>query len=258
MFQTFTPSKLELTANGEAYTLWGLPVEEDNIAWLLAHEAGEVLAVDAPAAAPVLQHLSSHHLRLTRILLTHRHRDHVAGLDVLCRETGCPEPCFPPDPARLPAFRGQPIRVMDTSGHSPADFSYWLPGLDICFCGDTLFAGGCGRLFAGPPARMWDALRRLRALPDATWMCMGHDYAVDNFRFASRTFPDTPIFQTRLGQALTTRADRRVFAPVRLGDEARGNPMLMADLPDIATALHLDAADPVAVFTQIRENRNLF
>jgi len=257
MYSTFVPIEMKLRYQDETFRLWGLPAGEDNIAWLLSHPSGDTLAVDAPAADPVLALLKRENLRLSRILLTHTHSDHTVGLARLTRETGCPPPAFPPT-GEDALFSGLRIRVLETSGHSPADFSFHLPDLDLCFCGDTLFAGGCGRVFAGPHAKMWDSLLKLRNLPDATRLCMGHDYAIDNFSFARQQFPEMDIFARRLEEARAARERRHIFAPVTLGEEARGNPMLMSDHPDIAAALGLVGTQPAGIFTHLREMRNLF
>ncbi|MCC5845453.1 MAG: hydroxyacylglutathione hydrolase [Verrucomicrobia bacterium] len=246
--------------------LFGIPCLEDNLAWGLADTDGGVLLVDVPEAAPVDRFLRENNLRLERVLITHGHRDHTGGLHALLRSHPADVWAHPrlglKDATAIPAdggvftWKDYEIRVMDTSGHSDCDTSFYLPGPALCFCGDTVFAGGCGRLFAGPPARMWASLLRLRALPDNTLLCVGHDYALENYRFGSRTFPDMPVFRETL-KTVEAEADAgRIFAPVTVGGQSRSNPMLMADHPETAAALGMTGAPPEEIFAEIRSRRS--
>lgn len=240
-----------------AWQLWGLHTREDNYAWVLADPRRRAIAIDAPDPAPVLRLLQTEHLDLHHLLITHAHPDHTEGIPALRAATRCLLHHVPPPGTPLQLL-GLPVRVLDTSGHSDADRSFVFDALALCCCGDTLFAGGCGRIFAGPASRMWQSILQLRALPDDTLLCPGHDYALDNLRFAAQTFPGIPAFRERLLAAETAARSHTLFPPVRLGDETRANPMLMADHPAIARTLGLDTADPAACFARIRELRNLF
>lgn len=248
--------------------LFGIPCLEDNIAWGLADARGDVLLVDVPEAEPVEAFLRARSLRLDTVMITHGHRDHVAGLAELL--VSRPARVFAAPALGLRgasplhagtnslAWNQQSVRVLDTSGHSDCDFSFYFPDAGICFCGDTLFAGGCGRLFAGPPERMWESLCALRALPDNTLLCPGHEYALENYRFASGTFPGVPRFAEALQTARKHNGAHTLFAPVTVGDQSRTNPMLMADHPEIAAALGMRGEPSWAVFAEIRSRRSAF
>lgn len=229
----------------------------DNFGYFLQTAPREVIAVDVPEGRLMLKLLDHKGWTLKSLLLTHTHHDHVVFLEEVLDQTGCD--FYHPEGAQLPV-RGIPLqdgergevsglqfRVIDTSGHSPLDFSYWFPDLDLCFCGDTLFASGCGRMFAGPPERFWNSLQRLRDLPDSTRLCCGHDYFEDNRRFVLQTFPDLP-------ELFPQSREREM--PLLLSEQKKHNPFLRADDPEIASALGMDAADPAAVFKKARELRN--
>lgn len=224
------------------FRLLGFPAGQENIGWLLLSPDRRAVSADAPDAADILAVLADRHLRLEAILLTHRHADHTAGLAELVSATGCP---ILEEPAgQTMTCLEQPLRVLDTSGHSPCDRTWYFPTLAVAFVGDTLFDMGCGRMFAGPPERFWSSLLALRALPDDTRLCCGHDYAEVNRRFVSRWFPDWTLPPARL--------------PLLLGEQIRFNPFLMADHPSIAQALRLDHATPPEVFAALRAHRNHF
>jgi hydroxyacylglutathione hydrolase len=227
----------------------------DNYGYFLQTDPQSVLAVDVPEGHRMLEILAERGWRLEALLLTHTHHDHVVYLQDLLDATGCAF-FYPQAAGGLPtgtalsdgsAFElgGLRVEVLDTSGHSDLDFSYWFPDLNLCFCGDSLFAWGCGRMFAGPPERFWHSLCRLRDLPPETRLCCGHDYAVDNRLFLQKTFP---------GRPLPAESDGEM--PLLLKTQQAENPFLRADDPAIAAALDLKDADPVLVFKSLRELRN--
>jgi hydroxyacylglutathione hydrolase len=246
--------------------LLGIPCLEDNLAWALVDAGGDVLLFDVPEAGPVSRVLDKRGWRLDRVVITHGHHDHVGGIGPLRKEhpaeiwahrrLGLDQSEPVPGDGKSFDWKGLEIRVLDTSGHSDCDTSFVLPSIGVCICGDTLFAGGCGRLFSGPPERMWESLLRLRALPDDTLLCPGHDYALDNYRFAARTFPGIPVFREWLDRVESAASAGEIFAPVRVGDQSRSNPMLMADHPEVAGALGMSGETPWEVFAEIRARRS--
>ncbi|MDF3131111.1 MBL fold metallo-hydrolase [Kiritimatiellaeota bacterium B1221] len=229
----------------------------DNYGYFVQTGPREVLAVDAPEGRVMLEILKHKSWTLKALLLTHTHHDHVVYLEELLQKTGCA--FFHPEGAEVPGggrgvtdgesfeVNGLRVQALDTSGHSDLDFSYWFPDLDLCFCGDTLFASGCGRMFAGPPERFWASLKRLRELPEATRICCGHDYLGDNLRFVRQTFPNLPVLRSVEGWDVM---------PLRLAVQRKCNPFLMADDPRIAVSMGLEGADPAMIFKKLRELRN--
>ena len=267
-FTDFSPLQRAVPELGVGAYLWGIPCLEDNLAWGLSHPDGSFLLIDAPEADPIRRFLDEHSYCLDRILITHGHRDHTAGLEGLSRggtveilanpRLGIPHARPLPGNGEPLTWKGLEIRIFDTSGHSDCDVSFYLPALGLCFCGDTLFAGGCGRLFAGPPERMWQSLLRLRNLPDDTLLCFGHEYALENYRFARQTFPEIPEVSEPLARVLSDHEAGRIYAPVSVGEQSRTNPMLMADHPAIAIALGMSGQPPEDIFGEIRSRRSAF
>lgn len=227
----------------------------DNYGYFLQVDAQSVIAVDVPDGQRILEILDARNWVLKALLLTHTHHDHVRGLQTLLDGTGCAfyypggAPGLPPgiemwDDQQF-SLCGQRLQIIETSGHSDLDLSVWFPDLSLCFCGDTLFAWGCGRMFAGPPARFWQSLCRLRALPPETRLCCGHDYAADNLCFMARHFPDVSLPAIKEGEM-----------PLLLKHQRAENPFLRADDPTVALALGLEDAEPVRVFKTMRDLRN--
>jgi len=173
----------------------------DNLVHIHPYERGRALVVDPPTARPIEKALAAHDLTLTTILVTHHHGDHVAGVRDLKDRTGCT--VYGPE-ARIPGLDNPvadgdqltlgPTRleVMATPGHTRTSLCYYCPSGDqpLVFTGDTLFIGGCGRLFEGSPRDLWQSLQRLAQLPDETVVCCGHDYTEENCRFALTIEPD--------------------------------------------------------------------
>jgi hydroxyacylglutathione hydrolase len=170
--------------------LLALPAFADNYLWLL-HDAHEAVVVDPGQAEPVLQALQERGLRLQAILVTHHHGDHVGGVETLRaghrrhrvrpRTRGHCEPLRAPGPRPHGAGAGPAFSVLDVPGHTAGHIAYFCAqaeGAPLLFCGDTLFSGGCGRLFEGTPAQMQASLDQLAALPDDTRVCCAHEYTL--------------------------------------------------------------------------------
>lgn len=248
-----------------------VPVLSDNYVWL-AHEpaSGETAVVDPAVAAPVLEAAANRGWRITHILNTHHHGDHVGGNLEIKRATGCTIVGPKPDAARIPGIdiavdEGDRVRlgqeeaeVLFVPGHTRGHIAYWFAAAKALFCGDTLFALGCGRLFEGTPQQMWNSLSKLRRLPDDTRVYCAHEYTQSNARFALTVDPDNDALRTRAKVVDSVRAAGRPTVPSTLGEERATNPFLRADDPALAAAVGLRGADPVEVFAEVRRRKDVF
>ena len=243
----------------------------DNFGVLIHDPAtGRTAAIDAPEAPAIEAALARRGWRLTDILVTHHHEDHVAGIAALKAAHGCTVTAAKADAHRIPAVdvtvvEGDVVsvgtleaRVIDTPGHTIGHIVYWFAGEKILFAADTLFSLGCGRLLEGSFADMWNSLLKLRDLPDDTEVYCGHEYTLANARFALTIDPQNAALVARATEVEHQRAENRFTLPVLLGAEKRQNPFLRADDPVIARHLGLAGADALAVFTEIRERKNRF
>jgi len=239
---------------------------------VLIHDpsTGRTAAIDAPESEAVEAALARRQWRLTDILVTHHHADHVDGIEALKASHGCRVVAAKADAHRIPAVdetvsEGDIVsvgsldaKVIDTPGHTIGHISYWFEREKILFAADTLFSLGCGRLLEGTPADMWGSLQKLRALPDDTVVHCGHEYTLANARFALTVDPDNKALKARAAEVEALREQHRFTLPVTLWAEKRENPFLRADDPAIARAVGLEGADALAVFTEIRERKNRF
>ncbi|HRK96787.1 MAG TPA: hydroxyacylglutathione hydrolase [Rhodospirillales bacterium] len=248
-----------------------IPVLRDNYVYL-AHDGatGACAAVDPAVAEPVLAALDQRGWRLSHILNTHHHHDHVGGNLELKRRTGCTVVGNAEDAARIP---GIDVRVRDgdaydlgasraeviaVSGHTIGHIAYWFADAGVLFCGDTLFALGCGRLFEGTAAQMWQSLSRLRALPDETRVYCAHEYTEANAAFALAVDPENAALADRAEAVRAARRAGRPTVPSTMAEERVTNPFLRADDPSLAQAAGLAGADPTAVFAEIRRRKDHF
>lgn len=225
---------------GGALEVHGIPAWVDNVVWLIVSKAtGECATVDGPDAEATLRYVEAQGYRLTAILNTHTHGDHVGinrdlarrglldGLRVFGarqRAGEIPGLTDPLDDGDRFALFGHEVQVMLTEGHIDGHLSYVLG--DALFCGDTLFAAGCGYLFDGPPAKMLDSLTRLAALPDETRVFCAHEYTEDNLRFAHSVEPENQALANRIRETWAIRARGESTLPSTIGLERATNPFL--------------------------------
>jgi len=246
-----------------------LPAFTDNYIWTL-RDARSAAVVDPGDARPVLDYLAREGLALAAILATHHHPDHVGGIAELVAAHEAPvfgpkgepipaltHPVGEGDSAEIPAL-GATFSVLEIPGHTRAHVAYY--GLGSLFCGDTLFACGCGRVFEGTPAQMLASLQKLAALPDATKVYCGHEYTLANIRFARAVEPGNALLAAREARAQALRDAGKPTLPSTLGEERATNPFLRCAEPAVVESankyLGARAADPVRVFAAIREWKN--
>jgi hydroxyacylglutathione hydrolase len=222
-----------------------LPAFTDNYIWTLAADDGRALIVDPGDAEPVLR-AARDGLVPAAILLTHHHADHVGGVPELLRTWPGLPVVAPADPRIGHATRrvGQGdvvtvgdwhFTVLEIPGHTLSHIAFHGHGL--VFCGDTLFSLGCGRLFEGSPAQMVDSLTKLASLPPETRVCCGHEYTVNNSRFASVIEPGNLALRRRSEEARTMRERGLPTVPSTLADELAANPFLRLDAPEVRASL---------------------
>ena len=237
---------------------------QDNYAYLLHGEAGTVL-IDAPEAGPVLAELAARGWRLDAILLTHHHPDHVQAVPGIVAATGARVIGNAADAHRLPPLDvavapgeplevlGEPVEVIDVSGHTVGHVAFHFPRSGHAFTGDSLMALGCGRLFEGDAAAMWQSLSRLNALPGETLICSGHDYCAGNGAFALSVEPENRALQDRLA---AVAAGERPCAPAALDLERATNPFLR--VAELRGALDMQGAGDAEVFARLRAMKYRF
>lgn len=244
---------------------------KDNYAYLLHDPAtGATAVIDVPDAEPVQAALDARGWKLSDILITHHHWDHVDGVDPLRAATGACVWGAEADAHRLPkldrsltegdsALIGTlAVHVIEVSGHTIGHIAFHMPQAQAVFTADSLMALGCGRLFEGTAAQMWDSLQKLAALPPETHVCSGHEYTLGNARFALTIEPDNPKLMSRVTQIETARANGKPTVPSVLSEELATNPFLRAAEPGIARRLGLEDHAPAEVFARIRQLKDSF
>jgi len=248
-----------------------VPALSDNYVYL-AHdpETGATAVIDPAEAPPVLAALERKGWTLTHILNTHHHMDHIGGDGELKERFGCPIVGPRADAARIPGIDvqvgdgdtytvgSQTAKVYDVPGHTRGHIAFWFPDSDALFCGDTLFALGCGRMFEGTAEQMWTSLLKLRALPDATRIYCGHEYTQSNARFAVTVDPQNDELAAAAKRIEGLRAAGKPTIPALLGEEKRINPFLRADAAAVQAAVGMPGGDPVAVFAEVRARKDKF
>lgn len=245
-----------------------VPCLSDNYAYVLRDPAtGECAVVDPSEAEPVLAALAALGARPTMVLNTHHHYDHVGGNEALIEAfPGLRVVAHASDQGRVPGqteavhdgdrvtLGGTALRVLHVPGHTLGAVTYASD--DAAFTGDTLFLGGCGRLFEGDAAMMYASLRRIaETLDPATRIFCGHEYTANNLRFAAALEPDNAAVRDAVADAEGLRAEGLPTVPRSLRDERRINPFLRCDDAAVEAAVGV-SRDPVGVFAALRERRN--
>ncbi|AVR96774.1 hydroxyacylglutathione hydrolase [Pseudoduganella armeniaca] len=252
-----------------------VPAFNDNYLWLI-HDGRHAAVVDPGDAGPVLAALERHGLSLHAILLTHHHADHIGGVPQLLQHYAVPvfgpcgdgiaavtEPLAEGDTIQVPGLELM-LTVLDVPGHTKGHIAYVHQGATpMLFCGDTLFAGGCGRIFEGTPEQMAASLDKLAALPPGTRVYCAHEYTLSNLRFAAAVEPDNVALYERIDAETAKRERGEPTVPSTIGLERATNPFLRYRERAIARTLAqagkvaLDAP-PLAVFTALRQWKNTF
>lgn len=252
-------------------TLLAVPCLSDNYAYLIHDpQTGATGVVDVPEAAPVLAALHQQGWTLSDIFLTHHHNDHVDGAAEVQAATGARVIGAAADAHRLPPLTialkpGDPISMgtergicIEVSGHTVGHLAFHFPQSGLLFSGDSLMALGCGRLFEGTPAQMWDSLTRMAALPGDTRVCSGHDYTAGNAAFAMSVEPENTALQERIKGFEAARSSGEPMAVWALQTELDTNPFLRAEKVHIKEKLGLAAASDVDAFAALRQRKDTF
>ena len=247
------------------------PCLQDNYGYLLHDpDSGLTATVDTPDAAAIERALAERGWRLDYILNTHHHRDHAGGNLALKAQTGCVIVGARSDAARIPgidvlvaegetfALGTHEARIIETSGHTIGHICYVFDADRAAFVGDTLFSLGCGRLFEGTPAQMWDSLQKLMRLPDDTRVYCAHEYTQGNGRFALTLEPRNAALVARMREVDMQRAAQRPTIPSTIGLEKATNPFLRPASAELRATLGLPSAGDADVLGETRRRKDKF
>ncbi|MBV8450346.1 MAG: hydroxyacylglutathione hydrolase [Hyphomicrobiales bacterium] len=243
----------------------------DNIGVLIHDEAtGSTASVDVPEAEAVERALREKNWRLTHIIVTHRHLDHIEGIPALKAKTGARVIAPKKAAAQVPQADelvgdGDKVKVgeltasvLDTPGHCADHISYWFAKENALFAGDTIFTLGCGRVSEATPSVLWSSLQRISALPDNTRIWSGHEYTLSNAKFALSVDGNNETLKNRYAKFEKQRAANELTVPTTLAEEKATNPFLRAGDPKVQKAVGMAGADASAVFAELRERKNRF
>ncbi len=261
--------------NNSPISIIPLPIFSDNYVWLLHNTANSTAAVVDPGDADdVLRWIHEHNVHLTDIIITHHHPDHVGGIEALLQATDSKLPVFGSEhDNKFGHIHGQTKALCDgeefsilcdtlqlssltVPGHTLGHMAYVAARLNALFCGDTLFLGGCGRLFEGTPVMMHESLNKLMALPATTMVYCAHEYTQDSYEFARTIMPNDRAIEQRLVRCRRTREQGHPTVPATLGEELRDNIFLRCEEADVQQAT--GTTNALNAFTEIRSRRDVY
>lgn len=254
-------------------TVITIPALGDNFIYLVRYGSNDAFVVDPGDASSVFRTLKKHGWTLTTILLTHHHWDHVGGASELKRKTGCKiiagyeghssDVDKVVEDGRILSMGEAQIKVITTPGHTRSSVCYYMQPSNtvpkgMLWTGDTLFIGGCGRLFECDPQTMWDSLLKLASLPDDTLVYCGHDYTVENYEFALSIEPDNDAVKKRLDEIRRTVGQEGLSVPSSISQEKMTNVFLRADSSELRAALGMKDAPAGEIFAELRRRKDHF
>ena len=256
-----------------SYSVITIAALDDNFIYLCQYDQDCALAVDPCNASAVLEILRKNALTLTTILVTHHHWDHIAEVEELKRRTGCI--VIGADKRRISSIDrvvddeqiltlgNAKVQVVATPGHTRTSVCYYIQLSNnnkkgVVFTGDTLFVNGCGRILECEASTMLDSLLKLASLPDDTLVYCGHDYTVENYKFALTIEPDNEAIQKRLEEVRQAVSKGSQTVPSTIFQEKATNPFLRADTVAIKAALNMQGAQAVEVFAELRRRKDIF
>lgn len=246
---------------------------QDNYIWAIVNtDSMQIAVVDPGTAKPVLDYIKSQNLILTTILLTHHHNDHIGGVAELLKNFSVsvygPKNQFissvtkalrDGDIIQMPEYN-MTLQAMEIPGHTLDHVAYF--NNDLVFCGDTLFTGGCGKIFEGTPEQMFNSLQKLSHLPENTKIYCGHEYTVNNLKFALQVETDNTKLISRLEQSKDLREQNLPTVPSTMGEELATNPFLRVNQSGVRDSIcaHINRydCDEIDLFAALREWKNSF
>jgi len=253
------------------YDLMTIPCLSDNYAFLLRdQDTEEVAVIDVPEAGPILAALEENDWTLSQIWLTHHHPDHIDGVGALLEEYPAKVFGAHADAHRLPDLNqaliegdifnlgNYEVQVIDVPGHTIGHIAFHVAEAKLAFTADSLMALGCGRLFEGTPAQMWESLQKLAALPEDTTICSGHEYTAANAKFALTIDPQNAALISRSAAIEVARDKGEATVPSLLSLEMQTNPFLRLADEGIRATLGMPNATDTEVFTEIRARKDAF
>ncbi|MEQ4453573.1 MULTISPECIES: hydroxyacylglutathione hydrolase [Kosakonia] len=246
-----------------------IPAFQDNYIWVLNNDDGRCLIVDPGEAAPVLRALEENQWQPEAILLTHHHNDHVGGVEAL-RQHFPDVVVYGPEETQdkgttqivkegdVISVLGHDFSVFATPGHTLGHICFFSS--PYLFCGDTLFSGGCGRLFEGTASQMYQSFCKINALPDDTVICCAHEYTLGNMKFAISILPQDPALNEYYRKVNELRAKNQKTLPVILKNERRINLFLRTEDADLIDVINQEAKlqHPEERFAWLRSKKDNF
>ena len=242
-----------------------IPAFNDNYIWFIINSQHQAIVIDPGDSQPVINYCKKNRITLTHILITHHHADHTGGVKNLILASGakvyapentplsyCDLKLQDQDHVTFPSHQLE-FTSLATPGHTLDHLCYYTPG--HLFCGDTLFAGGCGRIFEGTPQMMYQSLQKLRQLPEDTLLYCAHEYTEDNLKFALSVEPGNVDIKKRLDHVKKLRQKKKPTLPCLLLDEHKTNPFFRSQhlLETASTHSGQKITDPVLAFEIIRK-----